>query len=186
MLTLALVCLIPTMYAQAQDDRTNYTGNNTIMVSLEGLDQRYEFISKQMLVRLNKKTQTIECVLPVASLLPVRAGIPPAMAYEVLFGAKYPELVISIWLPTRNAGTTSLTPFNEDRTASITLQGVNNETVIPVAVLPDADQAVYFSTNFDLMLDNFEASLPAKYLPLLTGRVMLSINKAYWYNLGVR
>ncbi|RDV16610.1 hypothetical protein DXT99_02160 [Pontibacter diazotrophicus] len=180
-LTLLLLPLI-NLEALAQENRTPYTGNNTIIVSLEGIGQRYEFISDQLLVRHNETTHRLECVLPIASLIPLNDTIPPAMAYEVLFGAKYPELHIMIEAPEQQAGTGRFTPANRGRTTSISLQGVNNETIIPVAFQPEKN-TFYFSTNFDLMLDNFQASMPVKYLPILTGRVLFSIERAQWYNL---
>ena len=171
--------------AFAQDERAPYTGNNTIIVALEGMGKRYDFISNQMLVRHNKERHTLECVLPVVSLVPLSDTIPPTMAYEVLFGAKYPELLISIAAPVQQSNTGQFDPATRNRTTTIRLQGVNNETIVPVAILADKN-SFYFSTNFDLQLGNFQASLPIKYLPLLTGRVMFSIDKAYWYNLEQR
>lgn len=182
-----LLLLLPlvSLEALAQKEREPYTGNNTIVVVLEGIGQRYEFISKQLLVRHNKNTHRLECILPVASLVPLNDTTPPAMAYEVLFGAKYPELRIMIEAPEQQANTGRFTPANRGRTTSINLQGVNNETVIPVAFQPENNN-FYFSTNFDLRLDNFQASLPVKYVPMLTGRVLVSIERAQWFNLGQR
>lgn len=182
-----ILLLLPLSSLQclAQEIREPYTGNNTIMVVLEGIGQRYEFISNQLLVRHNKNTHRLECVLPVASLVPLNDTTPPAMAYEVLFGAKYPELYIMIEAPEQPAGTGRFTPANRGRTTSINLQGVNNETIIPVAFQPEKN-TFYFSTNFDLMLNNFQASMPVKYVPLLTGRVLFSIERAQWFNLGQR
>lgn len=173
------------MEAFAQLEREPFTANNTILVALEGIGQRYEFISKQLLVRYNKNTNKLECILPVASLIPVNAATPPAMAYDVLFGAKYPELRFLIEAPEQQAGTGHFTPANRGRTTSISLQGVNNETVVPVAFQPE-NNTIYFSTNFDLLLENFQASMPVQYLPLLTGRVLFSIERAQWFNLGLR
>lgn len=178
-----LLCPLLCLPANAQDERSPYTGNNTIIIAFEGLGKRYEFVSNQMLVRHNKERHTLECVLPVASLMPLSDTIPPAMAYEVLFGSKYPELVISIAAPVEQSSTGQFNPSSTNRTTTIILQGVNNETVIPIAILSDKN-SFYFSTNFDLELENFQASLPIKYLPLLTGRVLFSIDRAYWYNLG--
>lgn len=184
LLTLLLTPLI-SQKALAQANRGPYTGNNTIVVALEGIGQRYEFVSNQLLVRHNKDTHRLECVLPVSSLVPTNDTTPPAMAYEVLFGAKYPELYIMIEAPEQAGGTARFTPANSGRTTSINLQGVNNETIIPVAFQPEKN-TFYFSTNFDLMLHNFQASLPVKYVPLLTGRVHVSIERAQWFNLGQR
>jgi len=182
-----LLLLYPLFYqpASAQNERAPYTGNNTIIVALEGIKHRYEFISNQLLVRHNEETHALECVLPIASLVPLNDTIPPGMAYEVLFGAKYPELLISIAAPEPQVSTGRYSPGTTERTTSINMQGVNNETVIPIAFLTDKN-TFYFSTNFDLMLGNFQASVPVKYLPLLTGRVLFSIDKAYWYDLGPR
>ena len=168
--------------ALAQLQRRPYTGNNTILVALEGFGKRYEFISQDLLVRHNKETRRLECILPVATLVPLDDSIPPTMAYEVLFGAKYPELYIMIETPEQQAFTGRFIPANRGRTTSIELQGVNNETVIPVAFQPE-NNVFYFSTNFDLLLGNFQASIPAKYLPLLTGRILFSIERAQWINL---
>ena len=104
------------------------------------------------------------------------------MAYEVLFGAKYPELLISIAAPEAQLNAAVFVPATMNRTTTIVLQGINNETVVPIAILSDKN-SFYFSTNFDLNLESFQASLPIKYLPVLTGRVLVSIDKAYWYNL---
>ncbi|WP_161887972.1 hypothetical protein [Pontibacter russatus] len=168
--------------AIAQDEREPYTGNNTILIAFEGQGQRYEFKSEQMLVRHNRDRHTLECVVPVATLVPLNDTIPPAMAYEVLFGAKYPELLISIAAPEEQLNAAVFVPSTTNRTTTIVLQGINNETVVPIAILSDKN-SFYFSTNFDLNLENFQASLPVKYLPVLTGRVLVSIDKAYWYNL---
>ena len=179
---LAMFSSLISARAIAQDEREPYTGNNTIIVTFEGLGQRYEFKSDQMLVRHNRDRHTLECVLPVSTLVPLNDTIPPAMAYEVLFGAKYPELLISIAAPEAQLNAAVFVPATMNRTTTIVLQGINNETVVPIAILSDKN-SFYFSTNFDLNLENFQASLPIKYLPVLTGRVLVSIDKAYWYNL---
>ncbi|MFD3001008.1 hypothetical protein ACFS7Z_11585 [Pontibacter toksunensis] len=182
-----LLLLLPLLSTevQAQEEHEPYTGNNTIVVALEGIGQRYEFVSNQLLVRHNKTTNRLECILPISTLIPLDPAVPPAMAYEVLFGAKYPELYIMIEAPEQQVNTGRYTPLNRGRTTSINLQGVNNETTIPVAFLPE-NNTFYFSTNFDLMLSNFQASMPVKYVPLLTGRVLFSIERAQWINLGMR
>lgn len=178
----ALLSSLFSAQAIAQDEREPYTGNNTILIAFEGQGQRYEFKSEQMLVRHNRDRHTLECVVPVATLVPLNDTIPPAMAYEVLFGAKYPELLISIAAPDEQLNAAVFVPSTTNRTTTIVLQGINNETVVPIAILSDKN-SFYFSTNFDLNLENFQASLPVKYLPVLTGRVLVSIDKAYWYNL---
>ncbi|MCJ8167378.1 hypothetical protein MKJ04_21230 [Pontibacter sp. E15-1] len=181
-LALLPLCLLFQKEALAQNDRSAYTGNNTIRIDLEGIGQRYQFVSNQMLVRHNKETHRLECVVPVASLIPTNDSIPPDMAYEVLYGAKYPELLILIAEPEQQSSQGRFNPSTINRKTSINLQGVNNDTRIPVAYLKE-NTTIYFSTNFDLMLGNFQASMPVKYLPILTGRVLFSIEKAYWYNM---
>ncbi|ARS35252.1 hypothetical protein CA264_07260 [Pontibacter actiniarum] len=180
-----LVLLLPGFAASAQQERAPYTGSNRIFIALEGPTSRYEFSSNQMLVRHNKATQKLECILPVATLLPLNDSIPPAMAFEVLFGAKYPQLYINIDAPVQKISAGNLTPETIRRTTSIGLQGVNNETVVPVAFTSE-NNSLYFSTSFDLMLDNFQASLPIEYAPLLTGRILISIDNARWINLEMR
>ena len=175
-----LTCLVNAYSTESSSCSTS--GNNTILITLEGQSQRYEFKSDQMLVRHNRDRHTLECVVPVATLVPLNDTIPPAMAYEVLFGAKYPELLISIAAPDEQLNAAVFVPSTTNRTTTIVLQGINNETVVPIAILSDKN-SFYFSTNFDLNLENFQASLPVKYLPVLTGRVLVSIDKAYWYNL---
>lgn len=182
LLPLFLLLCLP---ARAQFENGPYTGSNRIIIALEGPTSRYEFVSQQLLVRYNKNTQQVECMLPVQSLVPLNDSIPANMAYDVLFGARYPQLFINIAAPVEKISSGSLVPETIDRTTSVGLQGVNNETVIPVAFTSE-NNALFFSTSFDLMLDNFQASLPLEYLPLLTGRVLITIDHARWVNIRSR
>ncbi|GHA60621.1 hypothetical protein [Pontibacter akesuensis] len=183
---LLLLCLgVTGSTAFAQTDRGAYTGSNSIMVALEGPLSRYEYGSQQLLVRHNKNSQQLELILPVASLLPLNDSVPPAMAYHTLFGAKYPQLLINIHMPDQTLELVRAAASVQDYTASIQLQGVNNETRIPVAI-NRKENTIYFSTNFDLMLDNFQGSIPVEYLPLLTGRILISIENAQWVDLQTR
>lgn len=183
---LLLLCLTFTStHALAQLNRGPYTGSNSIMVALEGPLTRYEYGSKQMLVRHNKASQQLELILPVATLLPLNDSVPPSMAYHTLFGAKYPELLINIHMPDQTLDQVRSAASVQNYTVSIQLQGVNNETRIPVAINRQ-ENTIYFSTNFDLMLDNFQGSIPVEYLPLLTGRILISIDNAQWIDLKTR
>ncbi|MCC9135999.1 hypothetical protein ACFSKU_16130 [Pontibacter silvestris] len=167
---------------QAQSRVSAYTGSNTIIVNLEGKTGPYQYSSKDLLVRYNKATQKIECVLNLGSLYPTNENVPPTMAYDVLYGAKYPDLVLLIDAPAEKANAsnnTNIYPESLGKKTSISLQGITNQTVIPVLFTPDRN-TIFFSTNFDLMLDNFQASIPAKYLPILTGRIQIFINNAKW------
>lgn len=181
LLLLSVVCI----QAKAQQEPSPYTGSNRIIIAFEGPTSRYEFVSQQMLVRHNQATQKLECIIPVATLLPLNDTIPEDMAFEVLFGAKYPQLYLNIDAPQQKISAGNITPEIIRRTISIDLQGVNNESAIPVAFTSE-NNSLYFSTNFDLMLDNFQASMPVKYLPQLTGRMQISIERARWINRSMR
>ena len=182
MVLLALLC---NTTAVAQIERTSYTGNNRVVVALEGPFSRYEFTSQQMLVRYNKEAQVLECILPVETLIPLNDTIPADMAFDVLFGAKYPQLYIDIAAPVQKISAGNLTPETIRRTATIGLQGVRNNTVLPVAFTSE-NNSLYFSASFDLMLDNFNASLPIVYAPYLTGRILITLDRARWINMQAR
>ena len=169
---------------QAQT-RANYTSDNKVFVTLDGKTQAYTFTSNEMLVRYNSTTQKLECILNVATLLPANDSIPPNMAYDVFFGAKYPDLLFYIDAPVEKINGSKLYPGSINKTTTISLQGVSNQTVIPLAVTADRN-AIVFNTSFDLMLDNFSASVPVQYFNLLTGRVMITINNARWVGLDIR
>jgi hypothetical protein len=158
-----------------------YTSDNRAFVTLDGLTKPYTFISNQMLVRYNNTTQKLECILDLATLFPTNDSIPTAMAYEVFYGAKYPDLVIYIDAPVERINGSNAYAESLKKKATINLQGVTNQTSVPLMLTPDKNSFI-FSTNFDLMLDDFEASVPIKYLPLLSGRVVITINNARWIN----
>ncbi len=159
--------------------RTPFTGKNFITVVLEGSSGRYEFQSPSLLVRYNNSTEQLECRVQINSLLPTSDTIPPGMAYEVLYGAKFPELIFMIDVPEEiiNSGNPYTEPLNQ-RTY-ITLQGTTNQQRVPVILAPDRN-TISFGTNFELMLDSFQASIPIRYLPVLTGRLLINISNARW------
>lgn len=183
-LLVILFCL-PGQRASAQTN-TTYTSDNTILITLEGIKQPYVFTSNNLLVQYNQSTRKLECILDVSTLIPASdTAALPAMAYEVLYGAKYPELYLEIDMPSDQVSGRGMNRESVSRVTTIRLQGVSNETVIPVVFTPD-NQALLFSTNFDLWLDNFQASIPVKYAPLLTGRLFITIRNARWANLRAR
>ncbi|GAB3196382.1 hypothetical protein ABID22_002938 [Pontibacter aydingkolensis] len=168
---------------QAQS-RSNYTSDNRVTVTLDGLTQAYTFTSNDMLVRYNSTTQKIECILNVATLLPTNDTAPPDMAYDVFFGAKYQDLLFFIDAPVEKVNGSRLFPGNVNKTTTITLQGVTKQTVVPLALTSDRN-AIVFNTSFDLRLDNFSASVPVQYFNLLTGRVVITISNAKWVGINI-
>lgn len=157
----------------------NYTSGNNILLTLEGVAQPYNFTSSDLLVFYNRQTQKLECRLNLANLLPASDTLPATMAYEVLYGAKYPELFFSIAVPIEKINSRMPYPQTINSQISIMLQGVTNETVAAIQFSPD-ENAIIFGTTLNLLLENFQASIPAKYLPLLTGRLGLTIRSARW------
>ncbi|AKD04558.1 hypothetical protein POKO110462_22760 [Pontibacter korlensis] len=184
-LLLLSLLILQNNQAEAQINRTPYTGSNRVLVALEGTESRYEFMSDQMLVRYNRENQQLECILPVSTLVPLHDTIPANMANEVLFEAKYPQLFISMAAPVQEINAGNLSPETMRRTTSIRLQGITNQAVLPVSFITES-RSLYFSTSFDLMLDNFQASLPVAYLPLLTGRIFITIDRARLVDLEPR
>jgi len=179
---LIILLFLPGKPINAQTN-TAYTSGNTILATLEGITKPFVFTSDQLLVQYNQNTRKLECILNVATLLPVSdTAAPPAMAYEVLYGAKYPELYFEIDMSSDQVSSPNLDRESILLPAKIRLQGVANETVIPVIISPDK-QSLLFSTNFDLWLDSFQAIIPVKYTPLLTGRLFITIRSARWANL---
>ncbi|HEY4651475.1 MAG TPA: hypothetical protein VIG72_08670 [Pontibacter sp.] len=164
--------------AQAQT-RQPFTGRNLITVTLEGAKGRYEFRSQDLLVRYNRATEQLECSVLVNSLLPASDTIPAGMVYDVLYGARFPEFTFVIDVPKEivNGGRTYAEPIR--RRTSITLQGTTNEKNIAVVFAPEKNR-ITFGTDFDLVLANFQASIPAHYLPVLTGRLLITISNARW------
>ncbi|WP_439883186.1 hypothetical protein ACSX1A_08430 [Pontibacter sp. MBLB2868] len=181
MLPLLLLLYAP---ANAQTNAA-YTSDNRVFITFDGITKPYTFTSDQLLVRYNKNTQKIECILDLATLYPAHDTIPPTMAYDVFFGAKYPDLLFYIDAPVEKLNASNLYSETLEKKTTVNIQGVANQTTIPVAFLPERDSFI-FSTSFDLMLDNFEASIPIKYFPVLTGRVVITINNARWTMMGLR
>jgi hypothetical protein len=184
-LLLLLTLLLSAPEAAGQRNRTPYTGSNRVLLTLDGHAAPYEFVSDQMLVRYNKDLQQLECVLSLETLVPLQDTIPQNMAFDVLFGARYPQLYITMAAPEQqiNAGNLGSETFR--RKAVVQLQSITRDVVVPISFSPESS-SLYFSTTLDLWLSDFQASLPVAYLPLLTGRVTITIDRARWVNLTSR
>ncbi|WP_299821432.1 hypothetical protein [uncultured Pontibacter sp.] len=182
LLTVLFVLFVCKVQAQ---NVTNYTSNNKVLVTLHGINRAYNFTSDELLVRYNNNTQKLECVLNIATLLPINDTIPPNMAYDVFFAAKYPDLVLFIDAPVEKVSGSNLYPGSINKTTTISLQGATKQMVIPLALTADRN-AIVFNTSFDLMLDNFSASVPVQYFNLLTGRIMITLNNARWVGMEIR
>lgn len=184
-LLLLLPLLLASETASAQRIRTPYTGSNRILLTLDGDSTRYEFLSDQLLVRYNKDLQILECILAVETLLPLQDTIPQNMAYEVLYGARYPQLYISMAAPVTQINASNLNPEALRRKVEVRLQNTTRTMEVPVSFMPE-NTSLYFTTTLDLQLADFQASLPTAYLPLLTGRLTITIDRARWVELTAR
>ena len=160
---IVLNALITQVNAQDQA-RQQYTGSNVILVGLESAKGLLEFRSDDLQVRYNKEINKIECRLAVNSLYPLNDSIPPDMADHVLFGSKYPEIVFMIDAPADIVNSPRLSAEPNNRTATIEFQGTINEKRIPVIFASDKG-IINLSTSFVLVMGNFNASLPAAYIP---------------------
>ncbi|WP_114782304.1 hypothetical protein [Botryobacter ruber] len=171
-----LLCLYLKTNAQTQ---ASFTSGNTMLLAIESTSGMYEYSSNQLLVRYNEKTKKMECILDVTTLLPANNFSPLVIPQDIFFTAKYPEVLIEIDAPDQNIRAGSAAPQAGKRAAIIYFQGVPIEMTIPVTFTPDA-RWVLFSTTFDLLLPDYEVTVPAKYLPVLTGRLIFTIRNAHW------
>lgn len=173
-----LLLLIPLAMGQ---NRSAFTNGNTIFLTIEGIDTSYEFSSNEMLVRYNQNTQRLECVLNLSNLIAANNASPLSMAYDLFFAAKYPEFIIELEAPTEkiNAGNLSTQTLNLG--SRVFFQDMIREQMMPVLFTPEK-RAIMFSTSFDILLDNYQIRLPAKYTPMLTGRILVSISNARWFD----
>ncbi|MCC9167485.1 YceI family protein [Pontibacter harenae] len=175
------VILISVLPAKAQS-RTPFTNGNTTIVTVKGNTADYDYVTPELLVRYNNTTQNVECVLNVASLRPANAEAPPGLVQDVFFVSKYPEFILEFKVPAESVAANRTGVQDLNTRASITFQGITNEVLIPVHLSSDK-QSIVFSTNFDMMLDNHQGSIPAKYLPVLSGRIVITIQNARWANI---
>jgi hypothetical protein len=161
--------------------REQYTGSNVILIGLESAKGLLEYRSDRLQVRYNKENSKIECRLPVSSIYPLSDTIPPEMAYQVFFGSKYHEVIFFIDAPADIINSPRINTEPQMRTAYIELQGTMNEKKVPVVFASDRG-VINLSTNFDIVLGNFNASIPAAYIPFLNGRIQVAIRNARWLN----
>lgn len=180
-----LLILLTVVSVQAQQHRIPYTSNNSIFISLVGERSTYDFASNKMLVRYNENTRKIECLLPIAMLLPANDSTPIAMAQDVFFASRFPEIYFEIEAPVEqiNAGNLDRQALNSR--IFINIQGVIKETVVPVTFTPDRNMVI-FSTSFEVMLQDMRLKVPARYTPILTGRILFTIHSARWADLRNR
>lgn len=175
-----LVLLLPLSHGQT---RSTFTNGNSILITIEGNDGPYEFTSQDMLVRYNRNTQKIECILNIDNLLPANDSSPYVMAYDLFFAAKYPEFMIEIDAPEDRINAGNLSILTMDRRTRVFFQDAVQEMITSVAFAPDR-RALLFSTDFDMNLENFQVLMPAKYLPVLTGRIKVAIRNARWVDMA--
>ncbi|WP_299708344.1 hypothetical protein [uncultured Pontibacter sp.] len=180
-----LLILLTMVSVRAQQHRIPYTSNNSIFVSLEGERSTYDFASNKMLVRYNENTRRLECLLPIAMLLPANDSTPVAMAQDVFFSSRFPDIYFEIEAPVEqiNAGNRNRQTLNSR--IFINIQGIIKETVVPVTFTPDRNM-ITFSTSFELMLQSMRLKVPARYTPILTGRILFTIHSARWADLRNR
>jgi hypothetical protein len=181
----ALLVLISVISVQAQQTRIPYTSNNNILISLEGPKGTYEFSSGMLLVRYNENTRRVECLLPLSNLLPTNDSTPAVMVQDVFFTSRYPDIYIEIDAPVEkiNSGNRSRQSLNTR--LYINIQGITREMVTPVTFTPDQN-TISFSSSFDIMLQEMRLKVPARYTPLLTGRILFTIHNARWADLKTR
>lgn len=177
LLMLFTLCIC-SLQANAQA-RQQYTGSNVILIGLESAKGIIDYRSDNLQVRYNEETQKIECRLPVNTLYALNDTVPANMAYNVLFGSKYPDVILLIDAPAEIINAPRVNAEPQLRRTTIVLQGTINETKIPVVFASDKG-VINLSTNFDLSLGNFNATLPANYIPFLTGRLQVTIRNARW------
>lgn len=180
-----LFLLMMTAQALAQQNRIPYTSNNSVFIMMEGAGGTYDFSSGKMLVRYNENTRRIECLLPLANLQPANDSTPIVMVHDVFFSSRYPDIYIEIEAPIEqiNAGNRNRQTHNSR--LFINIQGIIKETVVPVTFTPDRNMIIFTST-FDIMLQDMRLKVPARYTPLLTGRILFTINSARWADLNTR
>jgi len=170
--------IVPEASAQI---RQQYTGSNIILIGFETPEGIIDFQSEHLQVRYNKLTERLECRLPVNSLYPLHDSIPEDMAYEVLFGSKYPEMVFWIETPEAVQSEPSFTEEPVPTTVTIEFQGTPNQKKVPV-VFASEEGYIILSTTFDMRMSHFRATVPAQYAPLLSGRLLIKIRNARWIN----
>lgn len=171
-----------TLYINAQAQvRQQYTGSNVILIGIESEKGLLEYRSDELQVRYNKEINKIECRLPVNTLYALNDSTPVDLAYSVLFGSKYPELVFLIDAPSDIVNAPKLNAEPNLQRATVEFQGTINETKVPVVFASDKG-VINLSTSFVMVMGHFNATLPAPYIPFLNGRIHVAIRNARWLN----
>ncbi|WP_018478200.1 hypothetical protein [Pontibacter roseus] len=179
---LLLLLLLLAPWAEAQQNRTPYTANNTILVNMEGQTGTYDYTSDRLLVRYNKETRNLECLLPLSYLTAANDSTPLVMAHDVFFTSRFPEIYIQIEAPIDRINAGKRSPQTMNSRLFINIQGINKEIVTPVTFTPDRN-TISFSSSFEVLLDDMRLTIPAKYVPMLTGRIVFTIHNARWADL---
>ena len=172
-------------WALAQENRTPYTSNNAILINMEGQRGTYDFTSGLLLVRYNENTKRLECLLPLSNLAPANDSTPIVMAQDVFFASRYPEIYIEIEAPVDRINAGKRNPQTLNSRLFINIQGINKELVVPVTFTPGRN-TISFSSSFEVLLDDMRIKVPAKYVTMLTGRMLFTIHNARWADLRGR
>ncbi|MFD2245179.1 hypothetical protein [Pontibacter ruber] len=181
-----LFCLLFLLMATSpfafSQSREPFTSNNTIFITIEGFKSNYDFASKNLLVRYNKDTKKLECLLAFSSLIAANDSTPIVMAQDLFYTSRYPELYIEIEAPVEQINARNMAVNTKNSRFVMSLQGVPLEMTVPVQYTPE-EQAITFSTSFDVLMERYRLSLPAKYIPRLTGRIFFTISNARWMDM---
>ncbi|MDX5417917.1 MAG: YceI family protein [Hymenobacteraceae bacterium] len=180
-----ILLLLTAGFCLAQQSRIPYTSNNTILISMEGEKGTYDFSSGKMLVRYNENTHKLECLLPISNLLPANDSTPIAMAQDVFFASRYPDIYFEIVAPVEKINAGNRARQTIDSRIFINIQGINREMVTPVTFTPDRNM-ITFSGNFEIMLQDMRLKVPARYTTMLTGRILFTIRSARWADIQFR
>ncbi|WP_187264610.1 hypothetical protein [Pontibacter beigongshangensis] len=173
---LGLLLLAVTTLSNAQRHVT-YTNDNSIFITIEGDSSLYEYSTSEMLVRYNENTQKIECIIHVASLLPLNNYSPAVLPQDIFFAANYPELHIQIEAPEEKINAGNLYTERLDRGIGMFIQNMPVNITAPVVFTPDK-RSLKLATTFELILPEYSIAIPAKYTSMLTGRVRFAIQNA--------
>ncbi|MHC2993737.1 hypothetical protein OB13_19940 [Pontibacter sp. HJ8] len=177
--------LLVAQWAEAQQFRIPYTGNNTILLYVEGHKGTYDFVSGKLLVRYNQNTRRLECLLPLNNLEAANDSTPIVMAHDVFFTSRFPDIFIEIEAPVEKINAAKSNPQTLNSRLFINIQGVIKELVVPVTFTPDRN-SISFSSTFEILLDDMRLKIPAKYTPMLTGRILFTIHNARWADIKAR
>ncbi|MFT2011238.1 hypothetical protein ACMA1I_21385 [Pontibacter sp. 13R65] len=175
-LLITLLLLFVATITNAQRNVT-YTNDNSIFITIEGDTSLYEYSSRDMLVRYNQNTQKIECVINVASLLPLNNYSPAVIPQDIFFVANYPELLIEIEAPEEKINAGNLYTERVEKGIGLFIHNIPVNLTAPVVFTPDK-RSLKLAATFELLLPDYRIAIPAKYTNMLTGRVRFAIQNA--------